>query len=40
MAKLQRGDLVERSEISNMKYKVQDVKRDALMGWCIDARSI
>lgn len=40
VSKLVRGDLVERTEVNGVKYKVSEVKHDALMGWCIYARSI
>lgn len=40
ISKLSRGDLVERTATNGVKYKVTEVKQDALMGWCIYARSI
>lgn len=40
LVKLQRGDTIERTEYNGLKYKVQEVKHDGLMGWVITARSI
>ena len=40
VSKLVRGDLVERTEVNGVKYKVQEIKNDSLMGICILARSI
>lgn len=39
MSRLVRGDSVERTAYNGLKYKVQEAKFDALMGWCIYARS-
>lgn len=40
ISKLTRGDVVERIEVNGLKYRISDVQQDALMGWCIYARSI
>lgn len=40
VSNLSRGDLVERVEANGKKYRISDVQKDALMGWCIYARSI
>lgn len=40
LLKLQRGDMVERTAYNGVKYKISEVKRDAVAGWCIDARNI
>lgn len=40
MSRLVRGDTIERTTCNGVKYKVQEAKFDALMGWCIYARSI
>lgn len=40
MSRLVRGDTIERTAYNGLKYKVQEAKFDALMGWCIYARSI
>ena len=40
LVKLQRGDTVERTAFNGIKYKIQEVKYDGLMGWTITARSI
>lgn len=37
---LQRGDMVSRTAFNGLSYKVQDVRRDMLMGWLIAARSV
>lgn len=37
---LQRGDVVDREATNGVRYRISDVRRDALMGWVIDARSI
>ena len=38
--KLLRGDTVERTEVNGVKYKIKSVKRDDVMGWVIQARSV
>lgn len=38
--KLLRGDEVERTMLNGIKYKIQEVKHDGLMGWVVKARSI
>lgn len=38
--KLLRGDLIERTMMNGLNYKIQDVKHDSLMGWVVKARSI
>lgn len=38
--KLLRGDLIERTMVNGVKYKIQEVKHDSLMGWVVKARSI
>lgn len=40
VSKLARGDEVQRSEVNGVRYKISEVKADALMGWCIYARSV
>lgn len=40
MSKLIRGDTIERTAYNGMKYKVSESVFDALMGWCIIARSV
>lgn len=40
MSRLLRGDVIERTSYNGVKYKVLEAKFDALMGWCIYARSI
>ena len=40
LLKLQRGDMIERTAYNGIKYKIQEVKHDSLMGWVITARSI
>lgn len=37
---LRRGDVVDREAANGVRYRISDVRRDALMGWVIDARSI
>ena len=39
VSQLARGDKVERIAFGT-KYKVTEAKRDAVLGWCIHARSI
>ena len=39
ISKLRRGDTVERTAVNGVKYKVQEIKNDFLMGMCILARS-
>lgn len=38
--KLLRGDLIERTMMNGIKYKIQEVKHDSLMGWVVKARSV
>ena len=38
--KLLRGDEIERTCVNGLKYRIQEVKNDAIMGWVIKARSI
>lgn len=38
--KLKRGDVVERTMFNGIKYKIQEVKHDNVMGWVVKARSI
>ena len=38
--KLVRGDQIERTMLNGIKYKIQEVKHDSLMGWVVKARSI
>lgn len=40
LLKLQRGDMIERTAYNGIKYKIQEVKHDQVMGWVITARSI
>lgn len=38
--KLLRGDTVERTTLNGVRYRIQEVKRDFLMGWVVKARSV
>ena len=40
LLKLKRGDVIERTAYNGIKYAIQEVKRDYVMGWVITARSI
>ena len=40
VSKLLRGDTIKRTATNGLMYSIYDVKFDALMGWCIYARSV
>lgn len=39
MSNLVRGDMIERTEANGVKYRIQETKYDAVMGWVVRARS-